>query len=159
MIFSDLPTPAEASVHTAGLCPGLRAGGKPVSTRIKSGAGLFRDHALAEAALIAARRLSGDLAERGSERARLAEAEGEPDLGDRVPARGQHDLGLLDAASGVIAMRWHAERLLEGAAEIIGGEPGETGKRRERDLLEQMLLDIRGHDPLLPRGEPAAELG
>ena len=41
MIFSDLPTPAEALVHTTMIMPGLRAGGKPVPTRIKSGAGFF----------------------------------------------------------------------------------------------------------------------
>ena len=38
MISSDLPPPAEAPIHTTGIVPGLRAGGKPVST--------FRDHAL-----------------------------------------------------------------------------------------------------------------
>jgi hypothetical protein len=31
MISSDLPTPAEALIHTTGTMPGLRAGGKPMS--------------------------------------------------------------------------------------------------------------------------------
>src|ERR1700687_5007880 len=39
MIFSDLPTPAEALVHMTGTMQRLRAGGKPVPT--------FREHALA----------------------------------------------------------------------------------------------------------------
>src|SRR5438270_3056294 len=38
MIFSDLPRPAEALLHTTEFLPGLRAGGKPLHT--------FRDHAL-----------------------------------------------------------------------------------------------------------------
>src|SRR6266567_6893269 len=47
MTFSDLPTPAEASVHATEIMPGLRAGGKPVPTfrghaRISGGSALLR---------------------------------------------------------------------------------------------------------------------
>ena len=73
-------------------------------------------------------------------------------------ASGQQDFRLLDAPLNVIAMRRHAERLLESATEIIRAQPHQLRERRERNLLGQMFVDVPGHDALLPRGEPAAEM-
>src|SRR5205814_1459893 len=41
MIFSDLPTPAEASVHTMALCQGFAQAGNRCPPRINCGAGFF----------------------------------------------------------------------------------------------------------------------
>src|SRR5437763_16907991 len=47
MIFSDLASPAEASIRTPSL-PALRAGGKPVAALGSSPRHAFEDHALAD---------------------------------------------------------------------------------------------------------------
>jgi hypothetical protein len=41
MIFSDLPTPAEALIRTMGLCEGFAQAGNRCTPRIKCGAGFF----------------------------------------------------------------------------------------------------------------------
>jgi hypothetical protein len=41
VIFSDLPSPAEASFHTARACKGFAQAGNRFTPRIKSGAGFF----------------------------------------------------------------------------------------------------------------------
>jgi hypothetical protein len=41
MIFSDLPTPAEALVHTTRTCQGFAQAGNRFPPWIKSGAGFF----------------------------------------------------------------------------------------------------------------------
>jgi len=41
MIFSDLPSPAEASIRYEGRCEGFAQAGNRCTPRIKSGAGFF----------------------------------------------------------------------------------------------------------------------
>jgi len=41
MIFSDLPSPAEASIHKCGLRRGFAQAGNRFPSRIKSGTGFF----------------------------------------------------------------------------------------------------------------------
>ena len=41
MIFSDLPTPAGALIHTTGMCQGFAQAGNRYPPRIKSGACFF----------------------------------------------------------------------------------------------------------------------
>src|SRR5262249_13814202 len=64
--------------------------------------------------------------------------------------------GVLDATSVVIAVGRHAERPLEGPAEMIRAQPNAVRERGERYLLCDMFFDVRGDDPLLPGGETAA---
>ena len=47
-------------------------------------------------------------------------------------------------------VRRHAERLLECAGEVVWTQPDEAGEGRNRDLLREMLLDMRCDDSLLP---------
>src|SRR5262249_48544870 len=72
------------------------------------------------AAVVAGRGEPGHLAKRRREGAGLTEAQRQPDIGHRSCARFQQALAMFDAAAGVIAMRRHAEGLLERAAEVIG---------------------------------------
>src|SRR5947209_13122487 len=106
-----------------------------------------------KAALIGTRRLPTDLPEGGGKRTRVAEAEGEADLGYRVFSGGQHYLCLLDPLIGMIAMRRNTERLFKRAAKVVRAQPREAGQHRERNLLGQVLVDISGYHPLLPGGE------
>ena len=57
------------------------------------------------AAVIAGGREPGRLAEGGGERARLTEAKRQADIRHRMDALRQHDLAMLDARAGVIAVR------------------------------------------------------
>src|SRR6516164_7865205 len=50
----------------------------------------------------------------------------------------------------------HAERPLEGPAEMIRAQPNAVREGGKRYLLGDVFFDIRGHDPLLPGGETAA---
>src|SRR6202040_3075912 len=102
---------------------------------------------------------AGRLAERRRQRARLTEAERQRDFGHRQRALGQHCLGALDATIHVISVRRHAERLLEGAAEMVRTELREPCEHAKGYLLAQMLLDIGGDDPLLAKPQAAFHLG
>ena len=53
-------------------------------------------------------------------------------------------------------MRRHAERLLEGPAEIMRAEARQPRQGAERYRLGKMILDIAGDRALLPGREPAA---
>ena len=55
-------------------------------------------------------------------------------------------------------MRRYSEGLLEGPAEIMGAQPNKLREGRQRDLVGQVLFDIGGDDPLLPRSDPASVL-
>ena len=74
-----------------------------------------------EAAVICGRRQPGRPAKRRGERACLAEAQRQSDIGHRWRRLGQQHLGVLDAALVVIAMRRHAEGLLERPAKVDTG--------------------------------------
>src|SRR6478672_897539 len=98
-------------------------------------------------------------AECGSKRAGAAETQHYANLRHRNRALCQQQRGILHAAVGLVPMRWHSERLLEGPAEIVPAQADELRKRVERYPLRKMFLDVGGDDPLLPRGEPTPDLG
>src|SRR5260221_11696132 len=56
----------------------------------------------------------------------------------------------------MIAMGRHAERPLEGPAEMIRAEPNGSRERGERYLLGDMFFGVVANGPLLPSGETAA---
>src|SRR5215475_11789969 len=95
------------------------------------------------------------MAKRRREGARFAEAELEGDLGHRAGRLCQQRLGAFDAAADVIAVWRNAERLLEGAAEIVGAQMNELRQRIERYRLGEVFLDVCGNEALLPNGEAA----
>src|SRR5262249_60214790 len=109
-----------------------------------------------EAAAVRGRRRPGRLAKACGERTRFAESDLERDLGDRGRGLRQQRPGVLDAASVVIAMGRHAERLLEGSAEMIGAQANELRQRGERYLFRHALFNVSGHGALLPGSETAA---
>src|SRR5882757_5644652 len=55
----------------------------------------------------------------------------------------------------VISLRRHAEGTLERPREMEGTEPRQFGEGRERDVVDDMLLDISGHPLLLPARKAA----
>src|SRR5262245_12209275 len=109
-----------------------------------------------EASAISGRCRPGCLAKGCRERACFAEADRQRDFGDRARGPRQERLGVLDATSVVIAVGRHAERPLEGPAEMIRAQPNAVRERGERYLLCDMFFYVRGDDPLLPGGETAA---
>src|SRR5262249_2937055 len=111
---------------------------------------------LSEASAIRGRCRAGCLAKGRRERTRFAEADRQRDLGDRARGPRQERLGVVDATSVVIAVGRHAERPLEGPAEMIRAQPNTVREGSERYLLGDVFFDVRGHDPLLPGGETAA---
>ena len=78
------------------------------------------------------RRDARRLVERCGERARFAVADGHSDIRHRRRGLRQQKLGAFDATAVVISMRRHAERLLEGPAEIIRLKP--TSRARARAI-------------------------
>src|SRR3954447_5661240 len=111
--------------------------------------------AVLEVPVIAGWREPRCLAERGGERAGLAESDRQSDVGHGELRLGQEHLGLLDTSAIVISVRRHSKGLLERAAEIVRAQTNETRERGEWYLLGKMFLDIRGGDPLLPAREAA----
>jgi len=109
-----------------------------------------------EGAAILGRGFAGKLAKRGGERARLAEADAEPDLRHRQRALGQQGLGALDAPAREIPVRRHAERLLERAGEMERAQPRFSSQGCERDLVGKMRVDVLRQLLLLPGGQPSA---
>src|SRR6266850_7226091 len=110
---------------------------------------------LSEASVITGRRESRRFPKGCGERACLAEANRQSDIGHRGRGLRQQRLGALHTTAGVKSMRRDAEGLLEGPAEIVRAQANQLGERGERYLLGEMLLDIGGDDTLLPRREPA----
>src|SRR6476659_3061622 len=108
-----------------------------------------------EVSPIRGRREARRLAECGGERACLAEADRQSDLGHRGCGFRQQYLGVLDASAAVISMRRHSERLLEGTAEIVRAQADELREGRQRYLLGKMFLDVGGDRALLPSGKSA----
>src|SRR5438309_885009 len=111
---------------------------------------------LSEPAAVRGRRRSGRLAKARGERTRFAEAHLQGDLGDRGRGLRQERPGVLDAASVVIAMGRHAERLLEGSAEMIRAQANEARQRGERYLFGDVFFNVSGYSALLPGSETAA---
>src|SRR5262245_17996819 len=103
------------------------------------------------------RRDAGVAAERGGERAGLAEADRQADLGDRGVDREQR-LRPLDAPAGHVEQRRQAKTLLEGAREMERAEPRELGELRQQHGLGEVRLDIVGNARLLPRRQSAAHI-
>src|SRR5258707_7707408 len=99
------------------------------------------------------RRDARRLVERRGERARFAVADGHSDIRHRRRGLRQQKLGAFDATAVVISMRRHAERLLEGPAEIIRAQANQPRESRERYRLGEMLLDVGSDRSLLPGGE------
>src|SRR5262249_16316600 len=110
---------------------------------------------LFQAAVIVRWRYARHLSKRRAERACLAEADCQPDIGDRWRRVGEQHLGALDTAVGVISVRRDAERLFESPAEIPRAQVNKLGEHRERYSLGEVLLDVRADKPLLPTGKPA----
>jgi hypothetical protein len=69
-----------------------------------------------------ARGLAGDVAEGAAEGAQAAPAGPKGDLGDREVGVAEERGRPLDAAGEQVAVRGEAERLLEGAGEVGGGD-------------------------------------
>src|SRR6516162_8468903 len=128
---------------------------KPQSLWQSSGVSLPSPE-LSEASAIRGRCRAGCLAKSRRERTRFAEADRQRNLGDRACWPRQQRLGVVDATSVVIAVGRHAERPLEGPAEMVRAQPNTVREGSERYLLGDVFFDIRGHDPLLPGGETAA---
>src|SRR4029450_6828416 len=82
----------------------------------------------------------GRLAKGCRERAGLAEADLQRDLGDRARGLRQEHLGVLDATGVVIAMGRHAERSLERPAEMIRAQPNEARQCGERYILGTVVF-------------------
>ena len=59
----------------------------------------------------------------------------------------------------MISVRWKTKRILKGATEVIGTQAGKPCERRKWYLFGQMVVDIGGDDPPLPRCEPSANRG
>src|SRR5262245_48202573 len=118
------------------------------------GAGSARK--LAELTAIGAWREAGQPAKCRRERARLAESHGDPDLGHRHCRFCKQHLAAFYSPLDVIAMRWDAERLLEGAGEVIGAQPRQARQGRQRNVLIEVFLDMGRDHALLPAGKPAA---
>src|SRR5580704_3661582 len=119
--------------------------------------GCVKNRVSGQASAIVRRGLTGGLAKGGGEGARRAEAERHAYLRHGVARFRQQRLGVLDATAAVIVMRWNTERLLERPAEIMGAQAHKACQCGERYLLDQVLLDVVGDDPLLPGREPAAD--
>src|SRR5215813_5993933 len=105
--------------------------------------------------MVAAWGKPGHLAKRGRERACLAKAQAQADIGDRECKSPQQNLGALNSAMRMIPVRRHAERLLERAAEMVRAQPHKASQSCKRYLLRQMVLYVRGHEPPLPSREPS----
>jgi hypothetical protein len=98
------------------------------------------------------------VSERRRERARFAEAQLERDVGLRRTRICQQRLGALDASVDVVAVQWNAERLLEGAAEIVGAEVNDVRQHMEWVLLRSDALRCRRrtHAAAKQQGCPAS---
>src|SRR5262245_45252762 len=97
---------------------------------------------LSEAAAVLGWRFADDFAERRGKCARLPEAHVESDFRHRQVALCQQALGAFDATAGEIAMRRHAERLLERTREMVRAELHQLGQGQECDILGKMLVDV-----------------
>src|SRR6266404_8891286 len=74
---------------------------------------------LCESSAIRGRCEASRLVKRRSERTHFTEADSQSDVRHRGRTFRQQCLGMFDATVVVISMRWHAERLLEGSAEVV----------------------------------------
>ncbi len=82
-----------------------------------------------------ARAISRDVAKRTAESAEAAPSGVESDFADRHLRVPQQGLGLLDAAGEQVAMRWQAERFLELASEVRGGDVAHFREALDGPLL------------------------
>src|SRR5262245_5330565 len=105
--------------------------------------------------IVATRGKPGNFPKCSSERARLAKAQTQPDIGHRQYVPLKKGLGPLDPAIRVVAMRRRPEGLLERAAEMVRAQAHQARQSCEWDVLRQMLFDVRGCEPLLPRRQPS----
>jgi hypothetical protein len=95
-----------------------------------------------------------DVAERPSERAEALPAGVKSDLGDRKLGITEQRGGALDSPSEQIAMRRHAEGLLERPCEVRFGHAAHAGETSHRPLLVGC-----GIHPVLRTQQAAQQLG
>lgn len=82
-----------------------------------------------------ARALARDVAERASERAEAPPSRSESDLGDRQVRIAEQRRRAFDASREQVAVRRHAERLLERSREVSGGDATHTRESPHGPLL------------------------
>src|SRR5437016_4129737 len=70
---------------------------------------------------------------------------------------GQQNLGVLYPPHCMKPVRRNAKRLFECPTEIVRAQASQLREGGERNLLRQMLFDIRGYKSLLPRGKSASD--
>jgi len=87
----------------------------------------------------------------------VGKADGQGDVGERELSVAEHLLDVLQAATEHVAVRRHAEGLLEGAGKMVRGEAGESGESVEADLFADVRLD-KIADAVLHGGGKAAAL-
>src|SRR6266852_2743283 len=109
-----------------------------------------------DAAPIFGRRPPRQFVERRCERARLAEAHIERDLGHRLVRFGKKGLCPLDAPAGVIAVRWHTEGPLERPRGMKDAQLCDFREFRQRDLLAHIFLDVLDDRAPLPTRKPTS---
>jgi len=102
-----------------------------------------------------ARGHSGEAAEVTIEVALVGEADGESDVGERELGVAEHLLDVLEAAAEEIAVRRHADGLLEGAGEMVRRKAGHGGQGLEADFLADVRLNEVA-DAMFHRGGEAA---
>ena len=73
--------------------------------------------------MISGRREPGCLAKGCGERARVTEAKSQSNAGHRRRGFREKSLGTFDTPARMVAVRWYAEGLFEGAAEMVGAQP------------------------------------
>src|SRR5712671_627706 len=110
---------------------------------------------LRDTPLIAGRRKSGGVSEGRGERARGAEADRNSDIGHGGGGLRQQNLRVLHSTVSMKSVRRDAERFLERPTKVVGTQSDELGEGGERDLLRQMLFDMRNDGTLLPGRETA----
>src|ERR1700688_3026418 len=84
---------------------------------------------------------ASEAAEVTVEMALSGEADREGDVRERELGGAEHLLNVLEAAAEEIPVRGYAERLLEGAREMVRGEACHGGQNVEADLFTDMRLD------------------
>jgi hypothetical protein len=84
---------------------------------------------------------AGEAAEVSVEVALVGETDGEGDMGQRKLRVAEHLLDVLEAAAKEIPVGRHANRLLEGAGEMVRRESCHGGQSAEADLLTDVRLD------------------
>ena len=87
----------------------------------------------------------------------VGEADGQGDVGERELGVAEHLLDVLEAAAQQVPVRGHADRVLEGAGEMVRREACHGGQSVEADLFADVRFDEIA-DAMLHEGGEAASL-